>query len=359
MTLSKLVFDQNKITMDDNKIYYINGNNNFSSILNQFGGFLESDYARLINNSIIPPHFTPHNSNSHRKIVIVGSDNTPLLISKSIFLVLQLSGAETIDIKPSSLDEALIIENIIKNNNIYNIKTTVHVGTDNEIELSSDWRNIINNATDIIVFGDFQTIEYYKTLATEHRRIYLHENKISFGVINSKTLTDKLIDNICFDFFSFYGVGSLSPKFYIFIGKLDENTLRLIGSTYSSIYGEQIEEYRSKLNFAQQANLTRFMIQGKISRYLTVVDSIDYFQVNNLYGDMKILIVDTIQDANKLISVMKDSISTIAVDPLDQEIVSMVEFNMPNRICDIGSMHSLDFWESVDEQSDFDIYNDL
>ncbi len=345
--------------MYDNNLYYINGSNNFSIILNQFGGFLESDYERLINNSIISPHFIPHNHNSHRKIVIVGSDGTPLLVAKSVFLALQLSGADTIDIKPSSLDEALIIENVIKNNNIYKIKTSVHVGTDQEVELSSTWRDIIDNATDIIVFGDFETVEYYKTLETEHRRIYLHEDKMSFGVVNSKLLTDKVIDNICFDFFNFYGTGSLSPKFYIFINELDIDKLRAIGDTYNLLYGEQIEEFRSKLNFAQQANLAKFMSNGKISRYLNVLNSIDYFQIDNLYGDMKILMVKTIDDANKLISVVKDSISTIAVDPTDQELVSMVEFNMPSRICDIGLMHSLDFWDSVDDQSDFDIYNDL
>ncbi|WP_297430797.1 hypothetical protein, partial [Clostridium sp.] len=200
-------FNQNKTNMYDNNLYYINGSNNFSTILNQFGGFLESDYERLINNSIISPHFIPHNHNSHRKIIIVGSDGTPLLVAKSVFLALQLSGADTIDIKPSSLDEALIIENVIKNNNIYKIKTSVHVGTDQEVELSSTWRDIIDNATDIIVFGDFETVEYYKTLETEHRRIYLHEDKMSFGVVNSKLLTDKVIDNICFDFFNFYGTG--------------------------------------------------------------------------------------------------------------------------------------------------------
>ena len=343
----------------DNNLYYINNDNSFSSILDQFGNFLESDYERLINNSFIPPHFTPHNYNSRRKIVIVGSDGTPLLISKNVFLALQLSGADSIDIKPSSLDEALIIENIIKNNNIFKIKTSVHVGTDQEVELSATWMEIINNATDIIVFGNFDVVEYYKTLRTEHRRVYTHEDKISFGVVNSNLLTDKLIDNICFDFFNFYGNGSLSPKFYIFIGPIDEEAINSISDTYNSIYGEQIQEYRSKLNFAQQANLTRFINQEKITRYLNIVNNISYLQINNLYGDMKILIVDTIRDANKLISVMKDSTSTIAVDPLDQEIVSMVEFNMPSRICDIGSMHSLDFWESVDEQSDFDIYNDL
>lgn len=343
--------------MNDN--YYINNSNNLSSILNQFGEFLESDYERLISSSIIPPHFTPHNYKTHRKIVLVGSDGTPSTISKSVFLALQLSGADTIDIKPSSLDEALIVENIIKNNNIYEIKTGVHVGTDQEVELSSSWRNIIDNATDIIVFGDFKTVEYYKTLKTEHRRIYYHEDKVSFGVVKSNSITDTLVDNICFDFFNFYGFSSLSPKFYIFIGEPDEYTLNMISDTYALVYGEQIEEFRSKLNFVQQSNLIRFITKEKISRYLQVIRDINYFQINNLYGDVRILIVETIDGANALISMLRNDISTIAVDPCDQEIVSMVEFNMPNRVCNIGSMHSLDFWDSVDEQSDFDIYNDI
>jgi len=341
-----------------NDLYYINNSNNFSSILNQFGEFLESDYERLISSSIIPPYFSPHNHKTHRKIVIVGSDGTPSTISKSVFLALQLSGADTIDIKPSSLDEALIIENIIRNNNNYEIKTGVHVGTDQEVELSSSWINIIDNATDIIVFGDFETIEYYKTLKTEHRRIYIHEDKVSFGVVNSNSITDTLIDNICFDFFNFYGFSSLAPKFYIFIGEPDPEILTKISDIYSSVYGDQIEEFRSKLNFVQQSNLTRLITREKISRYLHVIRDLNNFQINNLYGDIRILIVTSIKGANELIAMLRNDISTIAVDPCDQEIVSMVEFNMPSRLCNIGSMHSLDFWDSVDEQSDFDIFND-
>lgn len=341
-----------------NNNYYINNDNNLSSILSQFGGFLESDYERLINNSIIPPYFTPHNYKTKRKIVLIGSDGTPLTISKTIFLALQLSGADIIDIKPLSLDEALIIENIIKNNNIYEIKTCVHVGTDQEVELSSSWRNIINDATDIIVFGNFETVKYYKTLATKHRRIYTHEDKISLGIVNSNSITDKLIDNICFDFFNFYGTSSLSPKFYIFIGEPDPEILTKISNMYSSVYGEQIEEFRSKLNFVKQSNLVRFITKEKISRYLQVFRGINSFQINNTYGDIRIYIAKSIEEANEIVSMLRDDISTIAVDPCDQEIVSMVEFNMPPRICNIGSMQSLDFWDSVDEQSDFDIFND-
>jgi hypothetical protein len=342
-----------------NNNYYINNDNNLSSILSQFGEFLESDYERLISNSFIPPYFNQHNNKTKRKIVLIGSDGTPLTISKSVFLALQLSGADTIDIKPSSLDEALIIENIIKNHNTYEIKTSVHIGTDQEVELSSSWRNTIDNATDIIVFGNYETIEYYKTLATKHRRIHTHEDKLSFGVVNSNSITDTLIDNICFDFFNFYGLGSLSPKFYIFIGEPNQEILTKISDIYSSVYGEQIEEFRSKLNFVQQANLIRFITKEKISRYLHVIKGVNSFQINNLYGDIRIYIAKSINDANELISMLRNDTSTIAVDPCDQEVVSMVEFNMPSRICNIGSMHSLDFWDSVDEQSDFDIFNDM
>ena len=344
-------------TIMDNTLYYINNDNNLSSILSQFGTFLESDYERLFSNSIIPSNFTPHKNNSHRNIVIVGSDGTPLLTSKSVFLALQLSGADTINIKPSSLDEALIIENIIKYNNMFTIKTSVHVGTDQEIELSSSWIDVINNATDIIVFGDNQTIKYYKTLENEYRRIYTHEDKVSFGIVNSNSITDILIDNICFDFFNFYGFGSLSPKFYIFIGDISQETLTEIGNTYSAVYGEQIEEFRSKLNFVQQSNLTRFITREKISRYIHIIRDFNNLQINNLYGDIRIVMVKTIEEADQLISMLKNDISTIAVDPCDEEIVSMVEFNMPSRICNIGSMHALHFWDSVDEQSDFDIFN--
>lgn len=344
--------------MSNNNERYINNDNNLISALSQFGSFLETDYHRLIRNSIIPPNFTSQNPNSKRRIVIIGSDGTPTIVSKSVFLALQLSGASSIDIKPSSLDEALIIENIIKNNNKYDIKSSVHVGTDTEVELSAGWRNIIDDATDIIVFGDFQTIEYYKTLENEHRKIYSHEDKISLGVVNSNSLTDNLIDSICFDFFNFYGIGSLSPKFYIFIGEVDDEVLSRMNEMYSLVYGEQIEEFRSKLNFAQRTNLVNFITEEKIYHYINVVKNINSFQIDNLFGDIKIYVAPSIKDATKMISVLGGNISTIAVDPSDEEVLSMVEFSMPPRLCDIGSMQSLNFWDSVDEKSDFDIFND-
>jgi hypothetical protein len=337
---------------------HINNVNNLPPILSQFGKFLESDYERLINSNIVPSHFNPHNYKTNKKIVLIGSDNTPLLISKTIFLALQLSGADTIDIKPSSLDEALIIEYIIRNNNIYGIKNSVHVGTDQEVELSYSWTKALEDATDIIVFGNHKTVEYYKTLATEHRRVYAHEDKISLGVVNSNFITDTLIDNICFDFFNFYGIGSLSPKFYIFVGEPDPKILDKISDIYISVYGEQIEKFRSKLNFAQHSNLIKFAAEGKISRYLNIVREINNFQINNLYGDIKIYIAASIKEASEIINIFKNNISTIAVDPSDEEIVSMVEFEMPARLCDVGSMHSIDFWESFDELFDFDIFND-
>jgi hypothetical protein len=344
--------------MQNNDLYYINNDNNLSSILSQFGTFLETDYERLISNSLVPSKFKSRNPNSKRKIVIIGSDGTPALVAKSVFLALQLSGASTIDIKPSSLDEALIIENIIKNNNKYNIDTSVHVGTDPEVELSAGWRNILDNATDIIVYGDYQTVEYYKTLKNEYRQVYIHEDKVSFGIVRSDSLTDALIDNICFDFFNFYGFGSLAPKFYIFIGELDKKVISNISKVYSSVYGEQIEEFQSNLNFVKKTNLIKFITNEKVSRYINITKGINNFQIHNLFGDIKIYIAKTVDEANTLIDMLKNDVSTIAVDPSDKELASMVEFNMPPRMCDIGSMHSLHFWDSVDEQSDFDIFND-
>lgn len=343
--------------MGDKNFYYINEVENLLPILSQFGLFLEEDYEKLINNSIIPINFSPSTHKTSRKIVLIGSDNTPLLVSKSIFLALQLSGAETLDIKPSSLDEALLAENIIKNNNTNHIKTTVHVGTDIEVELSTSWRDVVENATDIVVFGNYQIIEYYKTLENEHRRVHLHEDKISFGVINSNNITDTLIDNLCLDFFNFYGVGTLSPKFYITIGEMSLDVLKEIDKTYTLVYGEQVEEFRSKLNIIQRTNLMRFSSHDKAFGYINLAKNVVELQLNDLFGDIKILSVKSIKDVDKLISVLHDNISTISVNPVDTEILSVVESNIPPRICDIGTMHSLGFWESMDNLSDFDVYN--
>ncbi len=340
-----------------NKGQYINDEGNLLPILGQFGIFLENDYERLINESVVPINFSYNTNRSNRKIVIVGSDGSPLLVPRNVFLALQLSGADTLDIKPSSLDEALIIENIIKNNNVNNIKTNVYIGTDSEIELSFSWRNAIEEATDIIVYGDYDLIEYYKLLNNEHRRVYTHENKISFGVIKGNAITDTIIDNMCFDFFSFYGFGSLSPKFYISVGEIDEDTLRAINTIYSLSYGEQIEEFRSKLNFAQKINLAKIVSGKKPFNYINTTKNTISIKPDILYGEIKILIVKSIDEVNKISKILSDHISTIAVDPTDSEVRSSIEYTMPSRICDIGSMHSLGFWESVDCLSDFDVYN--
>lgn len=351
-----MVLTHNRSNMD-NQLQYINDENHLLPILGQFGLFLEEDYERLINDSIIPFNFSSNSRKTNRKIVIIGSDNTPLLVSKSVFAALQLSGASSLDVKPSSLDEALIVENIIKNNNINNMRATVHIGTDPEVELSSPWREVIDEATDIIVFGDYQIVEYYKTLGNKTRKIYTHENKISFGITRSSSITDSLIDNMSLDFFNFYGFGSLSPKFYVSIGEIDLEVLERISDVYSSVYGEKIEEFRSKLNFVQKTNLSKLIVQNKMFHYINTTRNIGTLELNNLFGDIKILVVNSMEDVDKLIDVLSESISTIAVDPLDEETISMVESNMPPRICNIGSMHALDFWESVDSLSDFDIYN--
>ena len=111
------------------------------------------------------------------------------------------------------------------------------------------------------------------------------------------------------------------------------------------------------MNFFQKTNLISLIADEKKFRYINLVKNINFLKINNLYGDIKILVVKSIKDADKLISILKDNISTIALDQSNQEITSMIEFNMPPRICDIGSMSSLGFWEAFDDQSDFDIYN--
>jgi hypothetical protein len=63
--------------------------------------------------------------------------------------------------------------------------------------------------------------------------------------------------------------------------------------------------------------------------------------------------MDEIED---FIDKWKDSISTVAVDWDDEDILDMLEEFMIPRICNLGDMQFPDFFEQYDALDDFNVY---
>ena len=134
------------------------------------------------------------------------------------------------------------------------------VAHNDELKLSNEWRDEIENSTDIIVFGSQNAMEAFREHETVDRRVWEHGFKFSFGLIRSEQLTPSIINRICFDFFSFYGEGSLAPKFYFILGKLTKKQIKEFSAAMITLYGEFIESYRDKLPLTRKSELVQKII---------------------------------------------------------------------------------------------------
>ena len=179
--------------------WVINPEVDLVSVLAQYGRFLEDDYRMAIDSMGIPPEFENYTDKSSRKFVIIGAKSVPGATAKSVFLCLTLAGPESLIVKAPTLDEGFLIQNVI-DNYARDIPTKVYNDSSDDLKLSTDWRKSIDEATDIVVFGDQNTADAFGTLENEHRRIHIHGPKFSFGIVRAIDLTPSMMQDICFDF---------------------------------------------------------------------------------------------------------------------------------------------------------------
>lgn len=305
----------------------------------------------------IPKSFEEYKENTGRKFVIVGSKDTPWMLAKSAFLCLKLAGPDSLAVRTPNIDENFMVQNVF-DNYAGNIKTKVFVDIDSALKFNDDWLKEIEEATDIIVFGNQNTMEAYREYETVDRRVWEHGTNFSFGIIREEHLTPSIINQICFDFFSFYGEGSLAPKFYFVIGKLRKKHIKQFSENMIALYSNFINEYRTKLPFTRRSELIQDTIDANYVGKFVRIDTIESDTMfDALYGDVKLIFIEDFYDIEMFIEDWHDNISTIAINNEDDpEILSLLEDMIIMRICDVGYMQFPDFFEQYDTVDDFIIY---
>lgn len=338
------------------KQWIINPEVDMVGVLSQYGRFLETDYRMAIEAMEIPREFEEYTEKSGRKFVIIGAKSVPGATAKSVFLCLKLAGPESVTIKAPTLDEYFLIENVIEHYG-KDVRTKVFNTASDELKLSEEWRTALEEATDVVVFGGQDTVDAFIGLESEHRTVHVHGPKFSFGVIRAEDLTPVTINEICFDFFSFYGEGCLSPKFYIIVGRVSEKQWKEISDIMTVMYGEMVDQFRGKLPLTRKSELVQqFISANYVQKYIRREELISPEIFTTLYGDARFCVVDYLDEIEEFIEKWHSSISTVACLREDDRINDILEDLMVTRICDLGYMQFPQFFEQFDTVDDFDIY---
>ena len=341
--------------------WIINPSVDMVNVLEQYGRFLESDYRMCIEHLEIPSTFEEYTENTGRRFMIIGSKEAPGLLAKSVFLCIKLAGPESVAIKTPSLDESFLIQNVLEHH-AGDIKYNIFVAHNDELKLSNEWRKALESSTDLIVFGDQNTMETFREYETVDRHVWEHGYKFSFGILRAENLNSSIINEMCFDFFSYYGEGILAPKFYFIVGRPSKSTIKLISATMSTMYGDMINDYRSKLSFTQKSSFIGDLVKfNHVAKYIRIENLKSKNLRDNLYGDIRLVFVDDLDDIDRFIEEWHENISTVAINMDDDlDVLDLLEDRMVLRICSVGNMQFPDFFEQYDTVDDFNVYtNDV
>lgn len=329
------------------------------SSLEASGRFLENDYRKTIEWLTIPMSFEEYTESTGRRFVIVGAKSVPGATAKSVFLCIKLAGATSIVVKAPTMDEYILIQNVIE----YHLpkknppKVNVYHSSSDELKFDSDWRDALDNATDIVVFGGQDTIDSFQELENSKRRVWEHGPKFSFGVVNAYELTPTMIRDICTDFYSFYGEGCLSPKFYVVVGEVSQKLYEEFSQTMNAFFGQFVDEFRGKLPLTRKSELTQQFVSANYRAKYIREEKLNSDKIfTNLYGDVRLVVVDSLEELESFVEKWHDNISTVAINPDNEVVKDFFEGYLVTRICDIGSMQYPDFYEQFDIVDDFDIY---
>jgi len=338
------------------KQWVINPDVGFSKVLAEYGRFLEEDYRTAIGALMVPHAFEEYTEKTGRHFVIIGARSVPTATAKSVFLCLKLAGPESITVKAPTVDEGFLIDNVIEHYG-KGINCKVFNDPSDTLELSLEWRKALDEATDIVVFGGSDTVKTFKELENEHRQVHIHGPKFSFGIIRAEQFTPSYMEEVGYDFFSFYGEGCLSPKFYVVVGETAPKMWEEMSSVYSHLYGSYVDEFRAKLPLSRKSELVQqFLNCNYVAKYIRREDLKSDEIFSTLYGDARFVVVEDLDELEEFVRKWHDQISTVAINEEDEEVVDFVESHMITRICPIGSMQFPEFFEAFDTTDDFDIY---
>jgi len=337
--------------------WIINPTVGMPDILEQYGRFLAPDYRVLFESMEVPSIFEDDLTPTGRKFVIIGGDENPMLFAKSVFLCAKLSGAESIDIKSSHLDDIFLAQNVLQHH-ANGIDHHVHISLFEGLHLSQRWLDAIDNATDIVVFGDDHVLRHYRDYETPSRRVWEYGESFSIGIVKAEDINHVMASSICFDFISFYGHGRLAPKFYFVIGTITKKIVHMLSGCMLTMFQDAVEEYREKLPFTRKSDLTQKYINSNYGSFYVRINKLsDDDLFNDLYGDVRLVQADSMEDVEEFLLQYRDKISTIAINfDDDEELFEDLCDMMIPRICDIGNMQFPDFFEQYDMVDDFIIY---
>jgi len=336
--------------------WIINPSLDMPQVLEQYGRFLEDDYRMLIESLRIPRTFDEYSEKTGRRFIIISGKERPGLIAKSVFLCLKLAGPESVAVYIPTLDEMFLVQNVFEHY-AGNIKTKLFATPLDFLSLDKNWRDEIENATDIIVYGDDESINKWREYETVDRHIWEHGFNFSFGIARAEDLTPSLINEICFDFFCYYGEGRLAPKLYFIIGQYSPELIKTFAMNMVVNYSPFIELFREKLPLTRKSDLTREVLNTEYyAKFVRVFDLQSDGLFDTMYGDVRLAFVDSISEIEEFIEKWRESIATVAADWDDDEVIDLLEDNMIPRICNYGDMQFPEFFEPFDVLDDFNIY---
>jgi len=338
--------------------WVINNEIGFVKVLEDYGRFLENDYRMIIEHLAVPNIFEEYTEKTGRRFVLVGGNDAPWALAKSVYLCLKLAGPESVIVRTHHLDEAFMVQNVF-DYHANGVRNKIFI-TNHDENIEHEWRDEIDKATDIMVFGDKSTMEAFRDYERVDRRVWERGNKFSFGIVREEHLTPTNINQICFDFFSFYGEGSLAPKLYFVIGKVRKKHAKQFSENMIALYSMFIKEYRDKLPFTRRSELVSQTIDSNyVGKYVRLdnLTSDDVFA--NLYGDVRLIQVDDLYDVEQFIEEWQDNINTVAINMDDDEETNvLLEDKMIIRVCHIGNMQFPEFFDQYDNVDDFNVYVD-
>jgi hypothetical protein len=328
------------------------------------GHFTAEDYIIAMESNIVPQQYwkrVESQKESARKVVIIGSHEAPMMVTKSAFLALTMAKPEKLTIKSSCADETALLKKMIDQNKVFHeCDSAVYYGKDEELQSNAAWLKDIETATDVIVFGGIENITFLLSENINNNKFFVHKPKFSLGVVTADCLDDE--DNLAGfagDFLSYFGEGVLGPRFYITLGKLHEDQLVYIEDCIRTEM-DAIMEFRSKLPLAKQVHVLQDKMASEfIYPHIKKAKFEDSNILSPLFGDVRIVEARSEDEIYEFVEKYENNISTIAVNEDTMgDMVAGWEVEIP-RYCDLGSMQFPYFYEQYDTVDDLSIfYND-
>ena len=344
-----------------NSNYIIDPSDSIAELCDEKGSFLEDNYYLSMSHYEVPDSYwkkVEEAKQSDRRIVIIGSQDTPMMITKSAFMAYTLAKPEKITVKVPNADEAILLNEMFNQNKHYaDCEYNVYHNKKQELASSGAWLRDIENATDVIIYGGLETISFFNMETVDKQNIYIHKPKFSFGIVTKDCLEDE--DNLAGlagDFLSFFGEGILAPKFYAILGKLENYQTEYIIDCMRN-EEDLIKEYRSKLPLSKKSMI---MIEKTFGDFIAQNVQNAHFDIINPFGptlgDMRLLNIENEGQIKDFVSENASMISTIALEEDTMgDMVAGWNVDIP-RYCDIGSMHFPYFYEPFDDINELEIY---